>query len=165
MVMTFDELRVLKVAEQTADEIWRDVVQWEKFAQEVVGGQLARAADSIGANIAEAFGRFHYGEKLQFLYFARGSLFETKYWLNRALARNLLSSERAQALISQLADLARQLNSFAAALKSQKQSTAKPAKGTKTLQESTITYATDPAGDTDLFTETDLLWLQTLPNT
>ncbi|NIP22782.1 MAG: four helix bundle protein, partial [Phycisphaerae bacterium] len=31
-----------------------------------VGKQLVRAADSIGANIVEAYGRYHYGKKLQF---------------------------------------------------------------------------------------------------
>ena len=75
MPATFEDLRVLKAAEEIADSIWKRVVRWEEFARDVVGKQLARAADSIGANIAEAFGRFHFGEKLQFLYFARGSLF------------------------------------------------------------------------------------------
>jgi four helix bundle protein len=74
MALKFEELEILRNAETIADAIWRDVVLWEPFALEVVGGQMARAADSIGANISEAFVRFHYGEKLQFLYYARGSL-------------------------------------------------------------------------------------------
>ena len=74
MVLRFEELRVLQAAEAVADGIWRQVVRWDRFARDVVGGQLAKAADSIGANTAEAYGRFHYGEKLQFLYYARGSL-------------------------------------------------------------------------------------------
>ena len=40
--------------------------------------QLRRAAVSISANIAEAHGRFHYRDKLNFYYHARGSLCETK---------------------------------------------------------------------------------------
>ncbi len=82
MALKFEELRVLQAAEAVADGIWRQVVRWGSFARDTVGKQMARAGDSIGANIAEAYGRFHYGEKLQFLYYARGSLFETKYWLN-----------------------------------------------------------------------------------
>jgi four helix bundle protein len=103
-------LEVLRAAEGVADDIWRQVVRWEPFARDVVGGQLAKAGDSIGANIAEAYGRFHYGEKLQFLYYARGSLFETKYWLNRAQERELMPSAQVQEYASQLTDLARQLS-------------------------------------------------------
>lgn len=80
---TFDELQILKAAEVLADDIWQLVLRLSPFERDVVGGQVARAADSVGANIAEAYGRFHFGEKLQFLYYARGSLFETKYWIKR----------------------------------------------------------------------------------
>jgi four helix bundle protein len=77
-----------------------------------------QSTDSIGANIAESFGRFNYGEKLQFLYYSRGSLFEAKYWLNRALARELMQRRRSQSYAARLSDVARQLNTFANSLKS-----------------------------------------------
>jgi len=159
MVLKFEELEVLRTAEAVADGIWRRVVRWKPFARDVVGGQLAKAGDSIGANIAEAYGRFHYGEKLQFLYYARGSLFETKYWLNRARERHLMPSDQVQDYVSQLTDLARQLNAFAARLKAQRQaSKSKP----KTVREPTTEYATDWPSDPalPLFTEEDLQWLQ-----
>lgn len=117
MSLKFEELRILQAAEATADGIWKQVVQWDPFVRDVVGKQLARAADSIGANIAEAFGRFHYGEKVQFLYYARGSLFETNYWLNRVKDRGLMPSTQVQDYASQLSDLARQLNAFISTLK------------------------------------------------
>lgn len=66
--MNFEELKILRYAERIADRIWKDVGRWRPFDLEIVGRQLARAVDSIGANIAEAYGRYHYGEKLQFLY-------------------------------------------------------------------------------------------------
>ena len=65
---TCDGLEILKPAETLPDEIGQHVMQMTSFEREIVGGQLARAVDSIGANIAEAYGRFHFGEKLQFLY-------------------------------------------------------------------------------------------------
>ncbi|MGA9349876.1 MAG: four helix bundle protein [Anaerolineae bacterium] len=159
MVLKFEELEVLRTAEGIADGIWRLVVRWKPFAREVVGGQLAKAGDSIGANIAEAYGRFHYGEKLQFLYYARGSLFETKYWLNRARTRDLMPSAQVQDYASQLTDLARQLNAFAASLKGQRNaSRSQP----KTVREPTTEYVTDWPSDTStlLFTEDELQWLQ-----
>lgn len=162
--MRFEELRVLQAAEAVADGIWQEVVRWDSFAREVVGGQLARAVDSIGANIAEAFGRFHFGEKLQFLYYARGSLFETKYWLNRARTRELMPSAQVQDYTSQLTDLARQLNAFAATLKAQRRG-GQPQP--KTVREATAEYWTDWSDDPamPLFYEEELEWLQAIPNT
>jgi four helix bundle protein len=158
VALKFEELRVLKAAETIADGVWRQVVRWEPFARDVVGKQLARARDSIGANIAEAFGRFHYGEKLQFLYYARGSLFETKYWLNRARARGLMPPDQVQDDASRLTELARQLNAFAANLKTQRQGgRSKP----KTVREEIGEYLTEMPRNTPspLFTETELEWL------
>ena len=39
--------------------------------------QIRRSAISITNNIAESYGRFHFADKLRFLYVARGSLEET----------------------------------------------------------------------------------------
>lgn len=117
MSATFEDLRVLKSAEEIADSIWKIVVQWDEFAKDVVGKQMARSADSVGANIAESFGRFNFGEKLQFLYYARGSIFETKYWLNRTRVRRLIESDVVEGYVNHLTDLAKQLNTFAGSLK------------------------------------------------
>jgi four helix bundle protein len=73
MPLAIDDLRVLQQAEAIADAAWKSVAGWDAFARDAMGKQLVRAADSIGANIAEAYGRFHYGEKLTFFYYARGS--------------------------------------------------------------------------------------------
>ncbi len=158
MSATFEELRVLKAAEEIADSIWKHVIQWDEFTRDVVGKQLARAVDSVGANIAESFGRFHFGEKLQFLYFSRGSLFEAKYWLNRAKARELMTSSQAQGYVSQLTELARQLNKFANSLKAVRSGEQKQ---TKTLREGDAEYSLGKWENFPevLFTETDLAWL------
>lgn len=162
MVLKFEDLKVLQTAESVADDIWRSVAKWDRFARDVVGKQLARAADSIGANIAEAFGRFHYGEKLQFLYYARGSLFEAKYWLNRALERNLMSKDDADCYASQLSELARQLNAFAGIIKSQRRGT----KSSKNIQEDAPKYVLEEVEDTKSFvTDDDIKWLRSTKNT
>lgn len=155
MATAFEDLRILQSAEACADKIWKHVVQWNEFARDVVGKQMASATDSIGANIAESFGRFNFGEKLQFLYYARGSLFETKYWLNRAKTRGLMSASDMQEYTSHLTDIAKQLNSFADSLKTQRS-------GTKTIREVGAEYNVDlPEEHSEtLFDETDLEWLQ-----
>jgi four helix bundle protein len=158
VALKFEELRVLRVAEGVADGLWERVMQWDAFARDTVGKQMARAADSIGANIAEAYGRFHYGEKLQFLYYARSSLFETKYWLNRAKTRKLLQPADAAAYAEQLTDLARQLNSFASDLKSQRHGNKPQDKATR---ESTVDYTIEPS--LPLFTQEDISSLAATP--
>jgi four helix bundle protein len=120
MVTRMEDLRVLKSAEGIADRIWDDVKGLGKFEREVLGNQLIRAVDSIGANIAEAYGRYHYGQKVQFLYYARGSLFESKYWLNRCRVRGLLSTQCSKNYEYQLSNLARQINAFVKSLRNQR---------------------------------------------
>jgi four helix bundle protein len=154
-----EDLRILKTAENIADSIWKQVIQWDQFAKDVVGKQITRAADSIGANIAESYGRFNYGEKLQFMYYSRGSLFGTKYWLNRALVRDLMRADEVKSYGSQLSEVARQLNAFAASLKSQKKDN-KPQP--KSIRESITEYLIkeDPG---PLFTDIEINQLEHNP--
>jgi four helix bundle protein len=160
MATELEDLRILKTAENIADAIWKRVVQWDQFAKDVVGKQITRAVDSVGANIAESYGRFNYGEKLQFLYYSRGSLFETKYWLNRALVRELMKAEEVKEYATRLSDVARQLNMFANSLKSQRKEH-KPQ--SKSVREPKAEYLLANSFDDlyPLFTDTELNWLET----
>jgi four helix bundle protein len=151
MATAFEDLQILKSAETVADSIWKNFGRWDEFARDVVGKQLTRAADSVGANIAESFGRYSFGEKLQFLYYARGSLFETKYWLNRVRERGLMKPDEVNAYIESLTHLARQLNTFASGLKTVRAE--QPAK--KSVREPAAEYAIN-ADEEKLFTEEDL---------
>lgn len=159
MSATFEDLRVLKSAEEIADTIWKVVVQWDEFAKDVVGKQMARSADSVGANIAESFGRFNFGEKLQFLYYSRGSIFETKYWLNRTRVRGLMESDKVQEYVNRLTDLARQLNTFASSLKTVR---AEQKPKTSAVREEQAEYIAINSEDIPepLFSEDELRWLQ-----
>jgi len=49
----FEKLQVYKLSEKLADQIWKIVLHWDILAKQTVGKQLIRAADSVGANIAE----------------------------------------------------------------------------------------------------------------
>jgi four helix bundle protein len=61
-----------------------------------------RAADSVGANIAEASGRWHYRDRQRLLYIARGSLAETAHWIARAHARELAVPEDSDVLLDEI---------------------------------------------------------------
>ena len=101
----FEDLRVYKLAEELADLIWEIVSKWDYFAKDTIGKQLVNSADSIGANIAEGYGRGSHADNRRFAKISRGSLFEVKHWLRRAYKRNLLSDEE----ISNLKQLVKEL--------------------------------------------------------
>jgi len=107
-----ESLRIYQQAEEMADQIWLLVQRWTPYAKDTVGKQLIRSVDSVGANIAEGYGRFYFKENVRFLYIARGSLVETKFWLKRALARNLMKQEACQDLLDKTQALLPQLNAF-----------------------------------------------------
>jgi four helix bundle protein len=88
-VGSFEQLAVYQRAVALADEIAADVLRWPSFHRWTVGVQLVRAADSIGANIAEANGRAANPDQRRLLIIARGSMYETQHWLARAHSRGL----------------------------------------------------------------------------
>ncbi len=108
----FENLQVYQLAEKLADEIWGIVESWKPFARNTVGGQLVRAADSIGANIAEGTGRGSFQDNRRFVKMARGSLYETKHWLRRAYKRKLLTCEQVERLKPILNELSPRLNAY-----------------------------------------------------
>ena len=108
----FENLRVYKLSEELADEIWNIVNRWDAFAKDTVGKQIVRSADSIGANIAEGTGRHNFQDNRRFVKIARGSLNETQHFLRRAFKRNLLASADVKKLKPLVDNLAPQLNSY-----------------------------------------------------
>jgi len=108
-----DDLEVYKRAEKLSDEIWFEVTSWKDyFIKDTIGKQLVRSADSIGANIAEGYGRFHFKENKNFCYFSRGSIMETKGWLIKLKTRKILEEQKADDLIDELTQVHKMLNSY-----------------------------------------------------
>ncbi|NJN54474.1 MAG: four helix bundle protein [Anaerolineae bacterium] len=116
----FEELRVYQLAERFSDQVWDIVVAWEPFAKDTLGKQLVRAADGIGANIAEGTGRGSYQDNRRFVKIARGSLFESRHWLRRAYARQLLTSEQIKQLKPLVDELGPTLNAYLRSIDTQK---------------------------------------------
>ncbi|MBI4790482.1 MAG: four helix bundle protein [Chloroflexi bacterium] len=94
------------------EEIWAEVIRWKFFERDVVGKQLAEAADSISANIAESYGRTGTKDVINFLIFARGSMYETKDRLQKATNRKLVSPECGSLILRELEALAPALNAY-----------------------------------------------------
>lgn len=108
----FEKLRVYRLSEKLADDLWKIATQWSYFERDTVGKQLVRAGDSIGANIAEGAGRGRFLDNRRFVRMARGSLNETKHWLRRAHKRRLLTVDQTSELKPILDELAPMLNAY-----------------------------------------------------
>lgn len=108
----FESLRVYRLSERLADEVWAIVLTWNVFARDTIGKQLVKSADSIGANIAEGTGRGTFVDNRRFVRMARGSLNETKHWLRRAYKRNLLKQKETNSLKVIIDELSPKLNAY-----------------------------------------------------
>ena len=101
------DLRAYQLAASLADQIAADVARFPSHERWSIGIQLVRSCGSIGANIAEGFGRGTASDIRRFLIMARGSLLETEHWCERATAHGLLESD---AYSDALAELGKVLN-------------------------------------------------------
>ena len=108
----FENLRVYQLSEKLADLIREIVAEWNFFARDTVGKQLVRAADSVGANIAEGTGRGTYVDNRRLVRIARGSLNETKHWLRRAFKRGLLTPRQIESVKPIVDELGPKLNAY-----------------------------------------------------
>src|SRR4051812_34453743 len=88
--LPIEETEIYKKFVVVADTLWAITVNWDHYSQAVVGKQLMKAADSIGANLVEGDGRHSGADALHFFVISRGSARETNHWLERAKVRGLL---------------------------------------------------------------------------
>ena len=108
----FEDLEIYQRSLALGDRIYQLVSGWDWFAKETVGKQIVRAIDSVAANISEGFGRYHYNDRVRFIYFSRGSLYETHTWLTKAMQRKLISTDDYEIIESELRLLGVKLNNF-----------------------------------------------------
>ncbi len=114
---TIEKLEVFQIANKIGELVWNIVSGWSYFEKDTVGKQFVRSADSISANIAEGYGRYFYKENIQFCYYSRGSLIETKVWLFKANNRNLIKEEEYTNLNEKIDLLLKKLNGYISYLK------------------------------------------------
>lgn len=110
--MKLDDLKVYQKAMKLGDKCWNVVQKWGYFEKDTIGKQLVKSSDSVAANISEGFGRFHFKENKHFNYITLGSLFETKTWIDKASARNLIENEVLDEIRKCINEIALMLNSY-----------------------------------------------------
>lgn len=80
--ITLHNLEVYQLARKLSALAWEiyNYLDWQ--TKRTTGNQFLDSTDSVGANIAEGYGRFHYLDKIKFYYNSRGSLFEcSEHWI------------------------------------------------------------------------------------
>jgi four helix bundle protein len=110
--MPMEDMEVHRAFVEVCDEIWKIVLLWVPLARDTVGKQIIRAADSVGANLVEGDGRYGDADALHFFVIARASARETRYWLERAKVRDLVTQEDADCLLERLTGATIKLNNL-----------------------------------------------------
>lgn len=108
-----EDLEVYKLARELSRMGWEiySKLNWQN--RKIIGDQFIESIDSVGANIAESYGRFHYLDRIRFLYNSRGSLFESiNHWLGLLLERGIVSNEEFQEMKMISDKLSLKLNNY-----------------------------------------------------
>lgn len=109
---SLEKLEVFQIGNEIGELVWNIVLKWNYFEKDTIGKQFVQAADSIAANIAEGYGRFSYKENIQFCYYSRGSLLETKVWMLKSKNRSLISTIDFEILNEKVDSLLIKLNGY-----------------------------------------------------
>ena len=118
--MDLNRFNLIELGNHFCDQIWEEVMLWNPFSKDTIGKQLVRAADSITANLSEAYGRYSFPDRKRFSYYARGSLCETINWIDKSIQRNLISKDRGEELLSELTNNSYKLNFYIRSLNKSK---------------------------------------------
>ena len=108
--LQLNDIDCYKHSYNLSNYVWKIVIKWDWFAKQTVGSQFVRAADSVSANIAEGFGRYHKKEKIRFYKISFGSVSESLDWNQKAGKRELLTDKQYQYIFEELKALPREIN-------------------------------------------------------
>ena len=78
MYKSFEEMPVWQKAMKLAVEVFNLSEKLPRSEDYGLTSQIRRSSNSVPSNIAEGFGRYHKKDKINFYYFACGSITETQ---------------------------------------------------------------------------------------
>lgn len=108
--LSLNDVKAYKIAFHLSNFVWDIVVKWDYFVKSRIGRQFVNAVDSISANIAEGFGRYHKKDKIKFYRYSYGSVKESLDWNEKAKVRLLLKPEEYEHIYQQLSLLPKEIN-------------------------------------------------------
>ena len=105
-------MEIYRLAKEISKDAWEIYRKMDWHTKKIIGDQYITSIDSIGANIAEGFGRFHYLDRNKFNYNSRGSLIESIHWLGLLKERNIIPIKIYNDLNIKLRKLMIKLNNY-----------------------------------------------------
>lgn len=117
MFTSFEEMPVWKKAKDLAVDIFNMTEDLPRKEDYGLTSQIRRAALSISANIAEAYGRNHLKDKVNFYYHSRGSLSETKSHLIYGCDVGYFEKDRVGDLLGCVDEVWKEINCIIKAIK------------------------------------------------
>jgi len=106
------DIKAYRIAFDLSNYVWDVVLKWDYFSRDTVGKQYVKAIDSISANIAEGFGRYHKKEKVHFYRYSFGSIKESMDWTLKSKKRNLFSEDNYNYIFDKLDQLPKETYSL-----------------------------------------------------
>jgi four helix bundle protein len=110
--LKISQIEAYNISKDLSNFTWDIVIKWDYFTRDTVGKQFVRAVDSISANIAEGFGRFHKKDKIKFFQYSKGSVLESYDWTEKSKHRNLITEDEYNELLQTLQKLPKSINSL-----------------------------------------------------
>lgn len=107
-----ENLEIYQVGRELSKTVWLIFKDLDFQSKKLNGDQFVRATDSVAANIAEGYGRYHYLDKIKFMYNARGSLVESKHWFETIDERNNINPDLSQRYKVLYSNLEPKLNAY-----------------------------------------------------
>jgi four helix bundle protein len=106
-------LEVYQLSRKLSTIAWQIFSRMDYMDKKHIGDQFLRSVDSVGANIAEGYGRYHYLDKVRFYYNSRASHYEAfTHWLELMLEREKVSNAEFISINETALKLQVKLNNF-----------------------------------------------------
>ena len=109
-IKDFKDLKVWQEGHNIAVKIYKSTRNFPKDEMYGLVSQMKRSVVSITANVAEGFGRYHFKEKIQFYYIARGSASELESEIMIAKDVGYMSQDEANSLKDSIVEIRKMLN-------------------------------------------------------
>src|SRR6056297_2927135 len=119
-IRSFESLKVWQLSREIRNDLFELCKSFPKEERYKLSDQMIRSSRSIGNNISEGYGRYHYQENIQFCRQSRGSAYELIDHLITALDCEYIQEKDFTSLKMKIIECIKMTNGYIAYLNKQK---------------------------------------------